>query len=120
MNNKINILGKLYSEKDLQLITGKKDVSEKAETLPEEMLLLCEIIEDPQKLPLFLETFHTLQIKNEKAFHFSLLRVQVDSDLKMHQDLQKYQQRKYVAEILEKLLYGELMLSIDNLGSGDE
>lgn len=117
INNKISILGKTYSEKDLQLITGKKEISGSTENIPEEMLLLCEIIEDPQKLPQYLETFYTLQIKNEKAFHFSLLRVQVDSDLRMHQDIQKYQQRKYVAETLEKLLYGELMLSVgESLG----
>ncbi|MGB9941313.1 hypothetical protein [Methanosarcina sp.] len=76
------------------------------------MLLLSEVIEDPHKLPYLLETFYTTPIKNEKAFHFALLRVQVDSDLRMHEDIQKYQQRRYVAETLEKLLYGELMLSV--------
>jgi hypothetical protein len=60
-----------------------------------------------------LEKFYTMQIKNEKAFQFSLLRVQVDADLRMHEDIQMYQQRKYVAETLEKLLYGELMLGGD-------
>jgi hypothetical protein len=30
----------------------------------------------------------------------------------MHEDIQKYQQRRYVAETLEKLLYGELMLAV--------
>ncbi|MCQ1535437.1 hypothetical protein FTO70_07000 [Methanosarcina sp. KYL-1] len=121
INNQIIILGKVYSEKDLQLITGKKDISEHTENIPEEMLLLSEIIEDPLKLPHLLETFYTLQIKNEKAFHFALLRVQVDSDLRMHEDIQKYQQRKYVAETLEKLLYGELMLSVgENSGLDEE
>ena len=76
------------------------------------MLLLSEVIEDPLKLPYLLEAFYTAPIKNEKAFHFALLRVQVDSDLRMHEDIQKYQQRKYVAETLEKLLYGELMLAV--------
>lgn len=108
----ITILDKKYSEKNLQLITGKKDITAYRENIPEEMLLLSEVIEDPLKLPYMLDTFYTTQIKNEKAFHFALLRVQVDSDLRMHEDLQKYQQRKYVAETLEKLLYGELMLSV--------
>lgn len=108
----IIILDKKYSEKNLQLITGKKDISLHHQDVPEEMLLLSEVIEDPLKLPYLLETFYTTQIKNEKAFHFALLRVQVDSDLRMHEDLQKYQQRKYVAETLEKLLYGELLLSV--------
>jgi hypothetical protein len=108
----IIILDKRYSEKNLQLITGRKDISAHYQDIPEEMLLLSEVIEDPLKLPYLLDTFYTTHIKNEKAFHFALLRVQVDSDLRMHEDLQKYQQRKYVAETLEKLLYGELMLSV--------
>lgn len=108
----IIIFEKKYSEKNLQLITGKKDISSHYQDIPEEMLLLSEVIEDPHKLPYLLETFYTTPIKNEKAFHFALVRVQVDSDLRMHEDIQKYQQRKYVAETLEKLLYGELMLSV--------
>jgi hypothetical protein len=83
------------------------------------MLLLSEVIEDPLKLPYLLDIFYTANIKNEKAFHFALLRVQVDSDLRMHEDIQKYQQRKYVAETLEKLLYGELMLSVGETVSMD-
>ncbi|AGF97448.1 Hypothetical protein MmTuc01_2120 [Methanosarcina mazei Tuc01] len=99
-------------------ITGKKDICVHTEDIPEEMLLLSEVIEDPRKLPYMLETFHTAQIQN---FHFALLRVQVDSDIRMHEDIQKYQQRKYVAETLEKLLYGELMLSVgENSGIDDD
>lgn len=115
----IIILEKKYSEKNLQLITGRKDISAHRQDIPEEMLLLSEAIEDPLKLPYLLDTFYTAHIKNEKAFHFALLRVQVDSDLRMHEDLQKYQQRKYVAETLEKLLYGELLLSVGETVSMD-
>lgn len=113
----IVICEKKYSERNLQLITGKKDISLHCQDIPEEMLFLSEVIEDPLKLPYMLETFYTTPIKNEKAFHFALVRVQVDSDLRMHEDIQKYQQRKYVAETLEKLLYGELMLSVGENGS---
>ncbi|AKB31488.1 hypothetical protein MSSIH_0798 [Methanosarcina siciliae HI350] len=121
MGGEIIISEKRYSERNLQLITGKKDISLHTMDIPEEMLLLSEAIEDPKKLPYLLETFHTAQIKNEKAFHFALLRVQVDSDIRMHEDIQKYQQRKYVAETLEKLLYGELMLSVgENSGLEDD
>ena len=120
MIGEIVILEKKYSEKNLQLITGKKEISSHHKDIPEEMLLLSEVIEDPLKLPYLLETFYTSPIKNEKAFHFALLRVQVDSDLRMHEDIQKYQQRKYVAETLEKLLYGELMLAVGETLGIDE
>ena len=43
----IIILEKKYSEKNLQLITGKKDISSHYQDIPEEMLLLSEVIEDP-------------------------------------------------------------------------
>jgi hypothetical protein len=115
----IVISDKKYSEKNLQLITGKKDISSHCQDIPEEMLLLSEVIADPLKLPYMLETFYTTPIKNEKAFHFALVRVQVDSDLRMHEDIQNYQQRKYVAETLEKLLYGELMLAVGENGGID-
>lgn len=121
VGGEIIIYEKRYSERNLQLITGKKDISLHTMDIPEEMLFLSEAIEDPKKLPYLLETFYTAQIKNEKAFHFALLRVQVDSDIRMHEDIQKYQQRKYVAETLEKLLYGELMLSVgENSGLDDD
>ncbi|WP_235280586.1 hypothetical protein [Methanosarcina mazei] len=121
MNGEVIILEKRYSERNLQLITGKKDICSHITDIPEEMLLLSEVIEDPRKLPYLLETFYTAQIKNEKAFHFALLRVQVDADIRMHEDIQKNQQRKYVAETLEKLLYGELMLSVgENSGLDDD
>ncbi|KKG79039.1 hypothetical protein DU55_18225 [Methanosarcina mazei] len=121
VNGEVIILEKRYSERNLQLITGKKDICSHITDIPEEMLLLSEVIEDPRKLPYLLETFYTAQIKNEKAFHFALLRVQVDADIRMHEDIQKNQQRKYVAETLEKLLYGELMLSVgENSGLDDD
>ena len=41
----IIILEKRYSEKNLQLITGKKDISSHYQDIPEEMLLLSEVIE---------------------------------------------------------------------------
>ncbi|AAM04368.1 predicted protein [Methanosarcina acetivorans C2A] len=120
VGDEIIVSEKRYSERNMQLITGKKDISSHTMDIPEEMLILSEVIEDPRKLPYLLETFYTAQIKNEKAFHFALLRVQVDSDIRMHEDIQKYQQRKYVAETLEKLLYGELMLSVgENSGLDD-
>lgn len=100
-----------YSENLLQLILGKKDILS-IEAIPEEMLLLSEVIDNPFKLPYMLEGFYKMQFQNEQAFHFALLRIQIDSDLRMNEDIQKYQQRKYVAETLEKMLYGELILGV--------
>ena len=41
----------------------------------------------------------------------SLIRVQVDAELKMNQDIQRFQQRRYVAQVIEVLLFNDLMLA---------
>ena len=37
-----------------------------------------------------------------------MLRVQIDSELHMNEDIQKYHKRLYVSQVIEILLYGEL------------
>lgn len=96
----------------LELVTGKKGDKVELGSIPEELLTLCEILDNPYELPYFLETYYSMKISDEQAFRFSLLRVQVDSDLRMHEDIQKHQQRSYVARTVEKLLYRDLMLEV--------
>jgi len=40
-----------------------------------------------------------------------LIRVQVEAELLMTQDIQRYQQRRYVAQVIEILLFNELLLA---------
>ncbi|MDO9516833.1 MAG: hypothetical protein Q7J10_02180 [Methanosarcinaceae archaeon] len=96
----------------LKLVSGKQDGEIKFEDIPKELQILCEVLDEPYKLPYFLEIYYSMKIGDEQAFRFSLLRVQVDSDLRMHEDLQKHQQRSYVARTIEKLLYRDLMLEV--------
>ncbi len=112
INGNITIEGKEYSSKILELIIGKKGDKVEFESISQELLILCEVLDDPYKLPYFLETYYSMEISDEQAFRFSLLRVQVDSDLRMHEDIQKHQQRGYVARTIEKLLYRDLMLEV--------
>jgi len=35
----------------------------------------------------------------------------VDAELKMHEDIQRYQQRRYVAQVIEILRFKELLLA---------
>ncbi|MBW6470315.1 MAG: hypothetical protein K0A90_03745 [Methanosarcinaceae archaeon] len=104
--------GKKYSLEILKLVSGKQDGEIEFEGMPKESQILCEILNEPYKLPYFLETYYSMKIGDEQAFHFSLLRVQVDSDLRMNEDIQKHQQRSYVARTIEKLLYRDLMLEV--------
>ena len=112
INGNVTIEGKKYSSGILELIIGKKGGKVEFESIPKELLILCEILDDPYKLPYFLETYYSMEINDEQAFRFSLLRVQVDSDLRMHEDIQKHQQRSYVAKTIEKLLYRDLMFEV--------
>ena len=112
INENIIIEGKEYSSKIIELVIGKKGDEVDLGNIPKESLILCEALDEPYKLPFLLETFYSIEINDEQAFRFSLLRVQVDSDLRMNEDIQKHQQRSYVARTIEKLLYRELMFEV--------
>jgi hypothetical protein len=106
---KIVVAGKEYSLDTLKVITGHSLLKDPG-SISEELLILCSVIDNPYLLPYFLETFYSMQLRDENAFHFALLRIQVDSQLRMNEDIQKYQHRMYAARTLEKLLFNELLL----------
>jgi len=110
INGYVAIDGKMYSKEILGLVTGDQQIDPERRKVPGVLLILCEVIDDPYKLPYFLETFYSMKIDDEDTFRLSLIRVQVDSDLRMNEDIQKHQQRRYVARTIEKLMYQELLL----------
>ncbi len=109
MPGNILVADKEYSLDTLKIITGRS-VLKDPDSIPEELLLLCSVIDNPYLLPYFLETFYLMQLRDENAFHFALLRIQVDSQLRMNEDIMKHQHRVYAARTLEKLLFNELLL----------
>ncbi len=100
---------KKYSLKTLGLLTGKKEVD--IEKVPENVLTIAEVVDDPDELPYLLETIKSMEIEDMEKFRFVLLRVQTDSMLHMNEDIERYQKRLYVSQVIEKLLYGELLLA---------
>ncbi|MCE8422915.1 MAG: hypothetical protein J5U17_04710 [Candidatus Methanoperedens sp.] len=102
----IIIKNKKYSIDTLKILTGKKELDIKK--IPPSILLISEAIDQPDDLPFLIETIKSIKIDDMEKFRFSLLRVQIDSELHMNEDLQRYQKRVYVSQIIEKLLYGEL------------
>ncbi|HEY9245542.1 MAG TPA: hypothetical protein VIO11_01720, partial [Candidatus Methanoperedens sp.] len=62
----------------------------------------------------------SLEIDDLEKFRFVLLRVEIDSELHMNEDLQRYQKRLYVAQVIEKLLYGELFFETSKNNENDE
>jgi hypothetical protein len=99
---------KKYSIKTLELLSGNKDID--IEKVPKEVLTIAEAVEDPDKLPYLIEDIIDMEIAEKEKFRYVLLRVQIDSHLHMNEDLEKYQKRVFVAQVIEKLLYGDLLL----------
>ncbi|MBA1341951.1 MAG: hypothetical protein C5S40_07390 [ANME-2 cluster archaeon] len=94
----------------LQLLMGQTSVEQG--NVPGEILLFAKAIDDPYCLPFIIEELDELEIKDEKMFRFALLRVQIDSELRMNEDIQMHQRRRYVAQVIEKMIFGELLIEI--------
>jgi hypothetical protein len=94
----------------LQLLVGQKEVD--PENVTEDILLLEQVIDDPYSLPYIIEVLNSLEIEDEEKFRFALLRVQIDSELRMNEDIQKHQRRRYVAQVIEKMLFAELLIEL--------
>lgn len=103
----VTIKDKKYSLNTLKLLTGRQELEIK--NIPQNVLVIAEAVDGPDKLPYLLETIKSLEIDDMDMFRYVLLRVQVDSELHMNDDIEKYHKRLYVSQIIEKILYGELL-----------
>ena len=104
MENKIEVHGKTYCKDTVEILTGKRESTDVDKTL----VPVLEAIDNPDELPFLLEEINSLKATEE--LRLALVRVQVQSELKMHEDLNMHQKRLYVAQTIEKLLFGELLL----------
>ncbi|MBU4374557.1 MAG: hypothetical protein KJ714_09030 [Euryarchaeota archaeon] len=105
----VNIKDKKYSLKTLGLLTANKEVD--IEEVPLSVLTIAEVVDDPDRLPYLIESIKSMEIDDKEKFRFVLLRVQIDSHLHMNEDLERYMKRLYVSQVIEKLLYGEILLA---------
>lgn len=109
---------KKYSLKTLGLLEGKTDVD--IEKVHDNILIMAEVVDNPDKLPYFLEAIKSLEIDDPEKFRFVLLRVQIDSQLHLNEDIEKYHKRLFVSQVIEKLLYGELLLEAGKEDENDD
>lgn len=98
-----------YPRKDLEILTGNLNPSD----LKQYILLLAKVLKDPLQLPFLLDEICSLQLGDDERrdLRMALIRVQIDSDLRTQEDIQRFQQRRYVAQVIEILLFKELMLA---------
>lgn len=109
MNDTVTIEGEKFSADDLMLLTGEDVIKEPKGYI----LLVARALHNPMRLPWLLKSICNLCIKEEdqRDMRLCLIRVQVEAELKMNQDIQRFQQRRYVAQVIEILLFNELMLA---------
>jgi hypothetical protein len=103
------IKGEKYSSAELKLLMGEDVVKEPKPYI----LLLAKALYNPMRLPWFLRDICDLCLNDEeqKDLRLALIRIQVDAELRMNQDIQRYQQRRYVAQVVEILQFNELLLA---------
>jgi hypothetical protein len=98
-----------YSVEDLETLTGEA----KPDAPKGYVLLLARVLKDPLSLPRRLKEICSLKLNDEERrdLRMALIRVQIESELKMNEDIQRYQQRRYVSQVIEILLYKDLLLA---------
>ena len=112
MNNSIIINGEKFSADDLMLLSGEDEIKEPGKN-KNYILIVARALRNPMRLPWLLKDIFNLCIKEEdqRDMRLCLIRVQVEAELKMNQDIQRFQQRRYVAQVIEILLFNELLLA---------
>ena len=112
MNNSITINGENFSAEDLRLISGEDEIKQ-PDQIKSYILLVARALRNPMRLPWLLKDIFNLCIQEEdqRDMRLCLIRVQVEAELMMTQDIQRYQQRRYVAQVIEILLFNELLLA---------
>ena len=112
MNNSITINDEKFSAEDLLLISGVDEIKE-PDQIKGYILLVARALRNPMRLPWLLKDIFNLCIQEEdqRDMRLCLIRVQVEAELMMTQDIQRFQQRRYVAQVIEILLFNELLLA---------
>ena len=82
---------------------------------------LVACFDDINRLPDLLEPIYleTQGYDEETLDHlrFALVRVQVYADIHRYEDMEHTQKAKYVAQVLEKVVFGSLLLEREPLGN---
>lgn len=81
---------------------------------------IVPVLEDVELLPGRLEPIYRKAIAYDDdsldRLRFALVRIQIYSDIHRTEDMEKAQKIKYVAQVLEKVIFGSLLLEHEELG----
>ena len=95
----------------------------KKNSISGDILNLAWVLDDPGRLTVMLENIHNIPQEDNILIRLALARVQIDAALSMNENLQKYTKQKFVAETIERLIFGDLLVegkSSKNNGNGKE
>ncbi|GAB6285158.1 MAG: hypothetical protein WC406_11325 [Methanoregula sp.] len=83
---------------------------------------VIECLQDPQAFPDLLEPVYrdAMKLDDEALdrFRFALLRLQLYADIHRNEDLERAMQIKFVAQVLEKVIFGTLVMEPQEMESG--
>jgi hypothetical protein len=80
---------------------------------------IAKCLADPKILPLEIEGIITDEALSENRI--CLARVQIESELRMREDVEYFNQRLWAAQTIERMVFGGLMVEGEKLkGSDDE
>ena len=79
---------------------------------------IVRCLENIDLLPFFIEPIYNeaLSLTGDEPdqLHFALVRVQVYADIHRNEDIEQAQKIKYAAQVLEKIIFGNLMLGMED------
>ncbi|MGQ0536010.1 MAG: hypothetical protein ACT4PT_08050, partial [Methanobacteriota archaeon] len=74
--------------------------------------------DDPSQFPFLVEKIYGFE-RND-TLRMALVRAQVDAHLRMREDMESFGNRFYVAQAIERMLFGGLLLEGDSGKDDDE
>ncbi len=82
---------------------------------------IISCLENPLVFPDLIEPIYreamTMDDETLDRFRFSLIRLQLYSDIHRNEDMEKAMHIKYVAQVLEKVVYGTLIMEREDLSA---
>jgi len=81
---------------------------------------IAMVLDDIELFPGYIEKIYRAAMRFDDNtldhLRFALLRVQIYSDIHRNEDMERAQKIKYVAQVLEKIIFGSLMMEHEELG----
>ncbi len=111
----IEIKKRRYSESTLCILLGLEDEESlaaflKKQTIAEDILNIAWVIDKPIRLPATLGIIHGIKKDDNVEARLALARAQINAALRMNENLQMFNQQKFVAEAMERIIFGNLLV----------